>query len=76
MNDEIELPPLPEHPAATDWAWSRDEELAIRAYARAAVIADREGMYEWLAKGERIFRDAGLSFRFGVWWGGRPWRKA
>jgi hypothetical protein len=37
MNDDIELPPL-EHA----WRWPPFEIDAIRDYARAAVLADRE----------------------------------
>jgi hypothetical protein len=77
--------PLPAKPSGefvsycdsySDGAWRGFDADDMESYARAAVLADREGMYEWLAKGERIFRDAGFSFRFGVWWGSRPWRKA
>jgi hypothetical protein len=44
MTDDIELPPLTkhDHPDAHAWAWRSDELIAIKEYARAAILADRE----------------------------------
>ena len=39
---KITLPPLPAHPEPRAFKWSRLEEDAIQAYAREAVLAERE----------------------------------
>ena len=44
MNTPIDLPPLPAHPDPHAFNWSKAELRSIKAYARAAVLADRAAL--------------------------------
>ena len=42
--DDTNLPPFPSHPDCHTYTWRKDEIDAIRAYAEAAVLVEREAI--------------------------------